>query len=65
MVGGAKPRRGGVWGGVPLPTKNDGAHRGAMHPINPWEKCPAPAETARLGARTVPSIVRGAFPTGR
>ena len=50
--------------GFPLPTEDDGADRGAMRGIPPWGKRRARAQVAGIAARTVPGIVRGAFPTG-
>ena len=50
--------------GFPRPTEDDGADRGAMRGIPPWGKRRARAQVAGIAARTVPGIVRGAFPTG-
>jgi hypothetical protein len=53
-----------------LLTKDGGGNRAApVLPVggratNPWGKCPARAQTARIGARVVPRFVRGAFTTG-
>ena len=49
--------------GFPRPTEDDGADRGAMRGIPPWGKRRARAQVAGIAARTVPGIVRGAFPT--
>ena len=45
-------------------TKDGGGNRAAIRATNPWGKCPARAQTARIGARVVPRFVRGAFTTG-
>ena len=53
-----------MWGGVPLPTKDGGVNRAApVLPVggrttNPWGKRPAHAQTAGVGARDVPGLVR-------
>ena len=49
---------------VHSPTKDGGGNRAAIRATNPWGKCPARAQTARIGARVVPRFVRGAFTTG-